>query len=203
MKTGDLLHVNGDNGDGTISTWYAELSGIDENGNLEVFFLRKKYDYIWAFHDEWDTISPESVEAIFTPITGQYIKIYKQFGFTPTEAENQFLKVGDQIPKHVVVPLPLDNESDFEDDSDSDMGDFVVPDEIANEPFTLAPETSDFVRETHQAVREFNHWAPKTPDEEKVKVFVENMSDKYQKQDDERQFVAGKVVDYTNPSKKE
>ena len=203
MKTGDLLHVKGDNGDGTVSTWYAELSGIDENGNLEVFFLRKKYDYIWTFSDEWDTIPAESVEAIFTPVPGQYIKIYKEFGFSPTEVENQFLKVGDNIPKHVVVPMPLDNESDFEDDSDSDMGDFIVPDDVANEPFTLAPETSDFVRETHQAVRDFNQWVPKTRVEEKVKVFMENMSDKYQKQDDERQFVAGKVVDYTNPSKAE
>ena len=83
-------------------------------------------------------------------------------------------------------------------DSDDDMSDFIVPDE-EGEAFCPASPSSEFVRETHQLVHEYNQWEPKTPSEEKVKAFVDTLAHKYKQQDDERQFASGKCVYYDRP----
>ena len=41
MKEGDLLHIRGQNEDGTSTKWFAELVGIDEDGKLEVYLLEQ------------------------------------------------------------------------------------------------------------------------------------------------------------------
>ena len=72
--------------------------------------------------------------------------------------ENHFLKNGVNIPSHIGAD-PLDSEE--EEDEDEDMSDFIVDDEVANEPFTHAQPDNDFVRDTHQAVHDYNRWEPK------------------------------------------
>jgi hypothetical protein len=54
------------------------------------------------------------------------------------------------------------------------MRDFIVPDE-EGEAFSFAAPTSQFVRETHEAVHGFNDWNP-ADSGKKVKEFVDNMS---------------------------
>ena len=51
MKEGDLLHIRGQNEDGTSTKWFAELVGIDEDGKLEVYLLEQTKQlegHIWA-----------------------------------------------------------------------------------------------------------------------------------------------------------
>ena len=207
MKEGDLLHIRGQNEDGTSTKWFAELVGIDEDGKLEVYFLEqtnKMEGHIWAYASDWQTIDKETVQKVITPDKNHYLKSYKEYGFVPTVEENQFLKVGDTIPSHIMTPIPLD--SDQEDqmkDDDSDMDDFIVDDEEANEPFTHAPPNNDYVRETHKAVKDYNGWTPQNKTEEKAKNFIDKLAHKYQHQDDNRQFVHGRSVNYSNPPTRE
>lgn len=204
MKEGDLLHILGQNDDNTTSTWYAELVGINEDHDLEVYLLEQTkilQGYVWSYADDWQTVPKDSVLKVFTPEKGSYVKTYKEFGFIPTNAANQFLKVGVAIPDHILTPIPLDSDCEGaeDEDEDDDMGGFIVDDDVANEPFTHASPDNDFVRETHQAVHDYNTWEPKNNSEKKVKSFIDNMAHKYQQQDDNRQFASGRSLDYVKP----
>ena len=207
MKEGDLLHIRGQNEDGTSTKWFAELVGIDEDGKLEVYFLEqtnKMGGHIWAYASDWQTIDKETVQKVITPDKNHYVKSYKEYGFVPTVEENQFLKVGDTIPSHIMTPIPLDSDQEGQmKDDDSDMDDFIVDDDEANEPFTHAPPNTEFVRDVHQAVNQYNGWEPQNGTERNVKVFIDNLADKYQRQDDNRQFVRGRTVDYSKPPTRE
>jgi len=205
MKPGDLIHIHGQNSDGTFSDWYAESVGVDDDGNMEVFYIEQTPlcgGHIWSFKEEWDIIPVESVKAIFSPCQNTYISTFKAFGFIPTVEENKFLRVGDDIPLSILTPLPLDDDDDEHDD-DSDMADFIVDDDVANEPFTHADvNTSDFIKETHQAVNDYNQWAPATPEEMRVKNFIDGLAKRYQEDDDNRQFARGTSVNYERPKMK-
>ena len=203
MKQGDLLHILGQNEDGSRTTWFAELVGIDEDDKLEVYFLEQTKlleGHIWSYASDWQTVSKDSVMKVITPDNTAYVKSYKEYGFIPTVTENQFLKVGDTIPDHLLTPMPLDSDQEGQmEDDDGEMDDFIVDDEVANEPFTHATANNDFVREVHTAVNQYNSWEPKNNTEKKVKTFIDPLADKYQRQDDNKQFARGRVVDYTNP----
>lgn len=202
-QAGDLLHINGKDANDNPCIFYAELVGIDENEKLEVYYLeqtKKLEGYIWSYAKDWDTVGEECVTQVFHPTKENYVSVYKQFGFIPTVKENHFIQNGITIPSHILVPIPLDSEEDS-DEMDEDMKDFIVDDEVANEPFTHAKIDNDFVRETHQAVHDYNKWEPKNQSELKVKTFIDQMAEKYQQQDDNRQFVKGKSLDYLHPPK--
>lgn len=206
MKAGDLLHLLGQNDDNTTSTWYAELVGIDEDHNLEVYLLEQTkmlQGFVWSYNDEWQVVPAASVLKVFTPTKGTYVKTYKEFGFIPTNTANQFLKVGDTIPPNLLTPIPLDSDNEegteHVEATSNEMDDFIVDDDVANEPFTHAVADNDFVREVHQAVNDYNEWEPKNKQEEKVKSFIDNLAHKYQQQDDDRQFARGTSLDYANP----
>lgn len=205
MKEGDLIHIRGQKDDNSFSTWYGEVVGFDEDDMVEVYLLEQTNmmeGYIWSYATDWQTIPRGSVLEVYTPEHGKYIQTYKAFGFIPTNTADQFLKVGVQVPDHILLPLQLDSDDEGQlkqDEDDSEMDDFIVPDEVANEPFTQANPDNDFVRETHKAVLDYNHWEPKNESEKKVKTFIDNLADKYQKQDDNRQFAAGSSVDYVKP----
>ena len=155
--------------------------------------------FIWKYNEAWQTVPPTSVLKVFHPEKATYVKTYKDFGFIPTMEEGKFLKVGDDIPSHIVTPMPLDSDQEGQMEDDSDMDNFVVDDAVANEPFTHAEPTNDFVREVHQAVSDYNGWMPQNKSEEKVKTFIDGLAHKYQHQDDNRQFAHGKSVNYSNP----
>ena len=80
MKEGDLLHIKGQNDDGTISTWYAEVVGVNDDGLLEIFYLEQTelcQGYIWSYRSEWTTVSPSCVIRSFTPKTNISTNITK------------------------------------------------------------------------------------------------------------------------------
>jgi len=202
MKEGDLLHIKGHNDDNTVSTWYGELVGVDEDGQLEVFYLEQTLlceGFVWSYRTEWDTVPPECVIRVFTPTKETYLATMREFGFHATVTDNQFLRVDADIPVHVVVPMTLDSDVESVHDGDSDLNEFIVDDDEANEPFTHAEPTSDFVKDTHKAVNDYNKWAPKSREEARVKRFIDGMAAKYQTSDDDRHFVNGDHVDYLHP----
>ena len=83
MKEGDLLHIRGQNEDGTSTKWFAELVGIDEDGKLEVYLLEqtnKMEGHIWAYASDWQTIDKETVLKVITPDKNHYVKSYKEYG---------------------------------------------------------------------------------------------------------------------------
>lgn len=190
MKPGDLLKIQGNK--------YAELVGIDEDHNLEVYFIsRSKSKWVWEYDKEWETVIRNEVVEHIPLEKGKAVACYKQLGFRPL-TENTFVKLDDDIPKDVIIPL-----GDFEDDSsgldsDDSLTDFIVPDDQGEE-FRPASPTNEFVVETHQCVHQYNEWAPEKPEHKKIKTFIDKLSHKYQTKDDDRQFAKGQSVDYEHP----
>tara|TARA_A100001015_G_scaffold318408_1_gene438221 strand:+ start:2466 stop:3083 length:618 start_codon:yes stop_codon:yes gene_type:complete len=205
MNVGDLLHIKGQLDDGSTTIFYAELVGINEDNQLEVYYLeqtKKLEGHIWSYKSDWDVVHEDCVERVFHPTQPSYVSTYKEFGFIPTVKENQFLQNGVEIPSHILVPLPLDSEEEVDED-DAEMNDFIIDDEEANEPFTHAIPDNEFVIETHKAVNQYNQWEPKNGSEKKVKNFIDGLAEKYQTEDDNRQFAKGKSLDYSHPPTKQ
>lgn len=203
MQLGDLLHILGQNDDGTQTTWFAELVGIDEDGDLEVFYLEQTEmceSYVWSYSSDWYRVSKDCLLQVFHPTKKSYLKTYKEFGFIPTVEENQFLKAGVFIPEHILIPMPLDSDIEESEEDISDTDSFFIDDDVANEPFSQAdPQSSSFVGDMHKAVCDYNQWQPKDPSENQVKDFIDDLAKKYQSEDDNRQFARGKTVDYIRP----
>ena len=146
---------------------------------------------------EWETVIRNEVVEHIPLEKGKAVTCYKQLGFRPL-TENTFVKLDDDIPKDVIIPL-----GDFEDDSsgldsDDSLTDFIVPDDQGEE-FRPASPTNEFVVETHQCVHQYNEWAPEKPEHKKIKTFIDKLSHKYQTKDDDRQFAKGQSVDYEHP----
>ena len=54
MNEGDLLKIQGETGE-----WYAELAGIDEDDQLEVFYINRSKEnrWVWEYGDDWQVVS--------------------------------------------------------------------------------------------------------------------------------------------------
>jgi hypothetical protein len=190
-KPGDLIKVNGD------SEWYAEVIDENEDQQLEVFYINRTSEnqWVWKYDEDWEVISKESVLEHVPFDKTNILSCYKKLGFRPL-TEELFVKLDDEIPDDVLMPTGVfDHE---EDDSEDDMGDFIVPDE-EGEAFTPADPSIPFVQETHELIHKYNTWEPKDNKEKKLKVFVDDLAHKYKTQDDERQFMNGTSVDYDHP----
>tara|TARA_B100000925_G_scaffold291591_1_gene280257 strand:+ start:5915 stop:6538 length:624 start_codon:yes stop_codon:yes gene_type:complete len=198
MNEGDLLKIYGETGE-----WYGELVGINEDDQLEVFYINrsKENHFVWKYDDEWEVVSRNSVLEHIPLDKNNPVASYKLLGFKPLD-ENTFTKIDEEnsIPADHLMPTGEIN-SDDELDSEDSLNDFIVPDE-EGEAFTHAPMDSDFVQETHECVNQYNNWEPKNASEKKMKSFVDNLAEKYKKQDDNRQFAQGKTVDYDHPPMK-
>lgn len=69
-----------------------------------------------------------------------------------------------------------------------------------NEHFKLAPSTSDFVKETHRSVREWNKWVPTSEGAKRFKNTVERIEQRLQEDNDEATFARGECCnDFSNP----
>lgn len=191
MKPGDLLKI--------IGNKYGELVGIDEDNNLEVYFIsRGKNKWVWEYDEDWEVVTRNEVVEHIELKKGTALESYKKLGFRPL-TENTFIKLDDDIPKDVIVPLGDFDENDSSDlDSDDSLNDFIVPDEEGEE-FRPASPTNEFVIETHKCVHKYNNWEPQKPEHKKIKNFIDKLSHKYQTKDDNRQFAKGQSVDYEHP----
>ncbi len=191
FKEGDLIKVNGETGQ-----WYAEVVGENEDNQLEVFYISRGSinKWVWQYDEDWEVVSKHSVLEHIPLDKKKAVGCYKQLGFRPL-TENTFVKLDDKIPDNILVPI---GDFDEEEGSDGSLEDFIVPDE-EGEAFAPADPSISFVQETHDLVHRYNNWEPKNKSEKKLKGFVDRLSHKYKLQDDERQFVEGKSLDYDHP----
>lgn len=198
IKPGDLIKINGEDG-----VWFGEFVGTDEEGKLEVYYIsRTRGEWIWEYEKEWQTISKWTILEHIPLDKTNPLESYKKLGFHPL-TEETFLKLDeiDCIPRDVLIPTGYFDQEEEQEDSDDSLKDFIVPDE-EGEAFTHAPLDSEFVKETHEIVNQYNDWSPKNPSENKMKSFVDNLAHKYKQKDDNRQFAQGKTVDYDHPPMK-
>ena len=97
-----------------------------------------------------------------------------------------------------------DDGSSDDDFSESDgtptLGGFIVPDDEAT-PFSHAPPDTEFVRETHAAVRDFNNWDPVSAEDRQVKEYVADMSGRAEHSNEDRRMACGLApnTSYKNP----
>ena len=187
MKAGDLLRVNGETGE-----WYAEVVGI-KDATLEVYFIEPQPNKLWKYSDEWHEIPKDSVleHIVVTDVK----KDFRTLGFRALDG-TYFVKLDDPPASHVLVPIGV-QDSDSEDEDTGEMKDFIIPDH-EGEAFTFADPSIPWVKETHEAVRAFEQWTP-TPEGQKIKDFIERMDRRTCVQEDNRQFEAGKCLNYVKP----
>jgi hypothetical protein len=193
MKEGDLLKVRGEDG----AVQYGEMVGINEDDQLEVFYINRSSEnrWVWKYDEDWDTVSRNCVLEHIAFDKRNPVEAYIKLGFRPLD-EEQFVFLTDTIPDNVLMPVGCFEAE--EEDISEDMSDFIVPDE-QGEAFTLADPSIPFVKETHELVNKYNDWEPSDANGKKLKTFVDTLADKYKSMDDNRQFAAGKSLDYDHP----
>lgn len=186
MNVGDYVKMRGDDG-----VLYGEVVGIN-NTQLEVYFIEKGNDNVWAYSEEWHEVPKESVLEHIK--TNNVMQGLRDLGFRPL-TDSTFARLDESGTTLIGDPAFDDFEEDMEEETGENM-DFIVPDE-EGEPFSLAPATSEFVRETHRAVRDFNRWNPEG-EARRVKVFIENLSNRTIDRENNRTRL-GEGISYNQP----
>ncbi len=204
---GDLLRIHGENDE----DWYAEIleSGGEE---LEVCYLEPTRDQggrIWRFSDDSSYVRPESIRqhVKVSPITRKtVVDAWKTMGFV-VDVDN-FAREEDFNAGRVYLDLDkMDDGGDEKDPNEYDLNDgFVVDDDVADEPFTLAdPSTLDedaaaWVRETHAAIQKYNTWRPTDRSGIGIKYFVDNLARRASNDTNNRRWAKRlREVDFKNP----
>lgn len=207
---GDLIVQETDDGDR-----FAEVVGVDPEGKVEASFIRKtakQEGRIWEFDDtnEWETIDASTIKKhIKVPDESSrlvMVKAWADIGFLPGGDGMTFCRVEDENTTTLSLFEGAEDDSgDEEEDVPSsnpkmhgyaDDG-FVVPDDEGSDfefadPDQLDEEAAKFVRETHEAVREFDNWEPKDKQGHAIKSFIERMDYKATIETDNKRFENGK-----------
>jgi len=198
------------------TAFYGEIVGVAEDGKIEVSRLKKtpkQEGRIWEFadDDQWSAIDPKYVTKHIavknSARRSHVVKAWKTIGFVPGGDGITFCRVEDE--DETTLPL-LDGDSSDESDDDEDGtpsenpamhgyadDGFVVPDDEGSEfefadPDQLDDEAAQFVRETHQAVRDFDSWEPEDRQGRAIKAFVEKMDQKAAIETDNHRLAKGK-----------
>ena len=193
MKIGDYVSLNAEGGE----IWYGEVVGIKPE-TLEVYFIEKGESTVWSYSEEWHEVPKESVTQHVKTSSHANIKgALKAIGFRPL-SDSTFARLDEQG----VVPVGDPAFDNIEEDDcvgiHPEMQGFIVPDS-EGEAFTFAKADNQFVRETHQAVRDFNKWVPKE-DAVRIKQFIEGMDTKACALENSRTRL-GEGLSYNNPPK--
>lgn len=196
--------------------FYGEILGIDAEQKIEISRLKKTAQQegrIWQFvaDDAWSAIDPAHVTK-HIPIKNSaprsvVVKAWKEIGFLPGGDGITFCRVEDE--KNTELPM-YDGEESSDESEDEDEAStnpkmhgyaddgFVIPDDEGSEfefadPGELDEEGAKFVRETHQAVHDFDAWEPEDNQAKAIKAFVENMDKKATIETDNKRFEKGKT----------
>ena len=199
------------------TNFIGEIVGITDDGKVEVSRLKKtakQEGRIWEFvaDDAWSAIDPayikKHIKVNDSARRSTVVKAWKELGFLPGGDGITFCRIEDE--DHVTLPLASGDSSD-DDSSDSDdeqasanpamhgyaSDGFVVPDDEGSEfefadPDELEEEAAKFVRETHQAVHDFDNWEPEDKQGKAIKAFVDRMDKKASIETDNKRLEAGK-----------
>lgn len=202
FKKGDFIEAVGNK--------IGEVVDINEDGNLEVYFLvpnsKKANGKIYEYAEEWELVCKNDVvKHIDKPVDKfDYPKLYMSLGFRPMDGDI-FIKADanieeDEDLKSYEFPTNcIELEEEDADEYDYTDG-FVIKDEDG-EAFTPASPTNDFVIDTHKAVHGYNDWTPNKNDKNQVgiKRFIDDQEKKAIHKEDDRQFALGKSIDYNHP----
>ncbi len=187
VKVGDYLNMLGENG----KDWYGEVVGVTPEG-YEVYFIEEKTPGVWGYSKEWHEVPKECVQIHIK--TEGVVRALKELGFRPL-TDNTFARLDETRE----VPIGEDYEAMEESAGDprlhgyEDDG-FVVPDD---EPFSMAAPDSQFVRDTHKAVRDYNKWQPEG-EGAKIKQFMEELDHKVIREESEKHKL-GECPPFTKP----
>ena len=190
---GDYLKIQMDNDE----IWIGEVVGVADT-TLDVYYIKKGADNVWTYSDDVYEISKESVlEHVHRREHPNVISALKEMGLRPL-TDSTFASLHE---KGVVL---LGDEAFEEVEEDfvgihPEMRDFIVPDEVG-EAFTFAKGDSDFVKETHEAVRKYNAWQPEG-EARRIKNFIDNMDTRACAQENARTLL-GEGLAYNNPPTK-
>lgn len=194
---------------------FAEVLDTDEDGKLEVSFLKqtqKQAGRIWEFSgdDEWTAIDPADVDKhVRVPADAtrpDVVKAWKEVGFLPGGDGIAFCKLEDET--HTVLPLYQGDEPESDDEDGGkpstnpnmhgyESDGFVVPDDEGSDfefadPDQLDEDAAKWVNDTHQAVHDFNKWAPTDKKSKAVKAYIAHMDHKATIETDNKRFNKGK-----------
>lgn len=194
---GDYVKIQMDNDD----VWLGEVVGTAET-TLDVYYIKKNAQNIWSYSEDVFEIPKESVlEQVRTKDFPNVILALKEIGLRPL-SDSTFASLHEEG----VVLLgeeAFDTLEDADDDAGTgihpEMRDFIVPDE-EGEAFTFAKGDSEFVRETHAAVRQYNSWNPEG-EAKRIKVFIDQMDSKACAQENARTRL-GEGLSYNKPPTK-
>ena len=210
-SAGDLIQFRINNVD-----FYGEVLGVDDSKKVEVSRLKqtqKQEGRIWEFVDDnkWSAIEDsyivKHVKVGNCADRPTVVKAWKDIGFVPGGDGITFCKVEDEETTTLPMYEGDEDRSDDEDDEDTPSTNpnmhgyasdgFVVPDDEGSDfefadPDQLDDEAAQFVRETHEAVREYDKWVPKDKKEKAIKSFIDRMDHKATIDTDNKRFLKGK-----------
>tara|TARA_B100000902_G_C27278853_1_gene900460 strand:+ start:1015 stop:1641 length:627 start_codon:yes stop_codon:yes gene_type:complete len=192
MKAGDLIQ--------TKQNLIGEVVGVLQD-TIEVYFLvpdaTKANGKVWVYKQDWDTIKKtDIIKHIAIEHTHMYPTYWRKMGFKAWDGEI-FTRTNVDIEKDPdLAAYPFPTGCDTDEEPDEYDQDFIASED---EAFTFAPIESDFVKETHKAVQDYNKWEPKNKKELKIKSFIDNLELKYSTMDDDKHFAQGNSIDYKNP----
>jgi len=211
-SVGDLIEFNiaGKN-------FYGEIVG-QQDGKVEVSRIKqteKQGGRIWEFvdDDKWSAIDAKFISKHIVVDTSKGSSVaqgWKELGFIAGGDGITMCMIEDE--DQTTMPIfQADNDSEDEEDEPSvnpnmhgyaDDG-FVVPDDEGSEfefanPDDLTEEAAEWVRETHEAVHEYNKWVPKDKQGQNLKSFIDKMEHKASIATDNQRFDKGKGSISTN-----
>jgi hypothetical protein len=194
---------------------YGEVVGVNPEGQVEVCFIHvtpKQEGRVWEFNEtnEWEAIDASTISKhVKVPEESDRkttVKAWADIGFLPGGDGMSFCRL--EHENTTTLPLYEGAEDDSGDEEEETASSnpkmhgyasdgFVVPDDEGSDfefadPDQLDEEAAKFVRETHEAVREFDKWTPKDKQGHAVKQFIERMDYKATIETDNKRFEKGK-----------
>tara|TARA_Y100001958_G_C21237031_1_gene563713 strand:+ start:1290 stop:1877 length:588 start_codon:yes stop_codon:yes gene_type:complete len=189
MQKGDYVKLQMDNDE----VWTAEVVHVD-NETVDVYYIKKGKDNVYTYSDDCYEVHKDTlVEHVRVNDFPNVVLALKEIGLRPI-TDSTFVSI------HEKGAVPIGEDFDVAEDDfvgiHPEMRDFIVPDE-EGEAFTFAKVDNDFVKETHEAVRQFNSWNP-DGEAKRVKDFIDKMDDRACAQENARTRL-GEGLAYTKP----
>ena len=159
-----------------------------EHGNLSVQMIKKHADQLYRVSsDAYDVPLHAVKQHIHLNDDGDAPKAFDTLGYRMSDG-SPFVKHSDENDG-LEAPIGYAEFDVYSGDDDSvgSLKDFIVDDDDC-EPFCQAQDDSKFVRETHEAVKAFNHWKPKSEIEARTKAFIAQQDKKAVIIDDNARF---------------
>ena len=212
LKRGDMLTITGEDDNGKKETWLAEYYDKDkkQKDHIVINYIEEDLDdppfLKYNTRDHFDTCHIDCVDDYASSSVGfsnqwkhereGYAAACKKLGYRML-SKDKFIKEEDyDSSKHDIGEFDgfTDDSSDDESEDEDDKNFIVATSDLTEEEdFSEGNSDEDeFIRDTHKAVREYENWEPTNKKQKKVKKFIDDLTDKIIKQEDEKRFQQGR-----------